>query len=216
MDPITKDIKDADVYNVITDIMDVVHFAAATPVKALRGARSKPGVELENSKSSLQESMHRLINSPHEQPQAQPQLQLSGKAVSALRTLYTAVQRRKDCIPEESEAAGKELEAALLHAVMALDPSRNFPEEEVNENPDDKQGREMLSTHMQYKTTDAPIIADTSVRTTRKSKRLAALPAKRYNDEEEEDDMEALVDPDNTNSPVNDGEREGDEDEVMQ
>ena len=135
-------IEDSDFYNAIQDIADVAHYTTATPIKARRGVRSNHVSELENAKSNLREDMHRLITSPHAQLQAQPALQVSGDAITALRSLWTVVQNMKNIVPGEagSSETETELKAAVRRAVTCLDPAHTFTGEEIEEAIIDKKG----------------------------------------------------------------------------
>lgn len=135
-----KQIEDSDFCNVIQDIADVAHHTAATPTKARRGIRSNHVSDLEKAKRNLKEDMHSLLTSPHANLQAQPALEISGDAITALRSLWAVLQDTKNVAPEEAspEEIEETLKAAVRRAVTSLDPAHTFTEEEVEAAEDKK------------------------------------------------------------------------------
>jgi hypothetical protein len=137
----TKEIEDVDFHNVVQGIGHVAHFAAATPTRARRGVRSSNVSELDIARGNLREDMHRLITSPHTQPRAQPALELGGDAITAIRSLWTVLQKMKSAVPGEAVSREAELKAAVRRAVTSLNPAHTFTDEEMEEGTEDDRGR---------------------------------------------------------------------------
>ncbi|KAF2799651.1 hypothetical protein K505DRAFT_356360 [Melanomma pulvis-pyrius CBS 109.77] len=154
-----EQIADSDFCNVVQDIADVAHFTATNHVS-----------ELEKARRHLGEGMDRLLTSPHAQLPAQPALELSGDAITALRSLWAVIQDMKNAAPGEDGSRETELKAAVRRAVTSLDPAHTFTEEKMEAGKDKK----------------AP------EQTPRKRERLSSK-RRKYDERENETEMAALI-----------------------
>ena len=72
------------------------------------------------------------MNTPHNQPQSQPGLELSADAIKALRSLSKMLERLKQ-LDNPGEADEEELIAAVERAVAGIDSGHTFGEETMEE-----------------------------------------------------------------------------------
>ncbi|OMP82898.1 3-isopropylmalate dehydrogenase [Diplodia seriata] len=140
-------VKDTDFLNVIQDIKDIAHHTAATSAKARPGLRTNHASELRTAQQNLSEDIQRLVRSPHVQRE-QPALGLSGDAIAAMRSLWTAIQAMKRATPEDVDWDWKTrtLDAAVCQAINTLDPKHPLPEKGPEES-DEKTKRKANGDH---------------------------------------------------------------------
>lgn len=142
MDDINLDgVQDSDVLNVLEAVRDVKHYTAAAVVtRKNKGVKRKDkqgqAKELEEATEALGEAMRRLVASPYTRTSSrQPALTLNDSGVASLRVLWIRLQHAKSKTKEGtlSEDDEVQLEAAVQHAVTAIDPDHTFEEKNAED-----------------------------------------------------------------------------------